>query len=119
MSQNDQDENFLKEYGPGDSFGELALLYDAPRAANIVASTDVVLWSLDRNTFNHIIKNAVQQKREKYESFLESVELLKSLDKNEKTKLSDVLKEEWFEKGDFIIKEGDQTGDRFYMVIEG
>ena len=56
----DEDETFLKEYVPGESFGELALLYNAPRAATIIAKTDdVQLWSLDRNTFNNIIKTAV------------------------------------------------------------
>jgi cAMP-dependent protein kinase regulator len=48
----------LKNYEPGDAFGELALLYNAPRAATIKSKTDCVLWVLDRNTFNHIVKDA-------------------------------------------------------------
>jgi cAMP-dependent protein kinase regulator len=48
----------LKNYEPGDSFGELALLYNAPRAATIISKTDSDLWVLDRNTFNHIVKDA-------------------------------------------------------------
>ena len=62
---------FLKRYEPGEAFGELALLYNAPRAATIVADSDCVLWSLDRETFNHIVKDASRKRREKYESFLE------------------------------------------------
>lgn len=61
---------FLKKYQPGDAFGELALLYNAPRAATIIADTHCLLWSLDRATFNHIVKDASRTKREKYEHFL-------------------------------------------------
>jgi cAMP-dependent protein kinase regulator len=55
----DEADTFLKEYQPGESFGELALLYNAPRAATIVCKTDSQLWSLERGAFNAIIKTAV------------------------------------------------------------
>ena len=50
----------LKVYKPGEGFGELALLYNAPRAATITSLEDSVVWSLDRDTFNHIVKDAAQ-----------------------------------------------------------
>lgn len=61
---------------PGESFGELSLLYNAPRAASIIADEEALLWSLDRQTFNHIVKDAASKKREKYETFLEKVKIL-------------------------------------------
>jgi cAMP-dependent protein kinase regulator len=48
----------LKQYHPGDAFGELALLYNAPRAATVVADELSSVFTLDRETFNHIVKNA-------------------------------------------------------------
>ena len=41
------------------------------------------------------------------------------MEKFERTKLADAFREEWFEPGDFIIKQGDKDGDKFYMIIEG
>ena len=76
---------WLKKYEPGEAFGELALLYNAPRAATITSDNDSVLYALDRQTFNHIVKDAAIRKRDKYESFLKSVELLKSMDDYERS----------------------------------
>ena len=50
----------LKQYQPGEGFGELALLYNAPRAATITALEPSTVWRLDRDTFNNIVKDAAQ-----------------------------------------------------------
>ena len=109
---------FLKEYQPGEGFGELALLYNAPRAATITAKTEAVCWKLDRDVFNHIVKDAACKKREKYENFLASVKILSSMDPYERSKIADALKEEKFKKGDYVIKEG-ELGNTFYLISEG
>lgn len=111
-------ETFLKKYGEGDVFGELALLYNAPRAATIQADTACQLWVLDRTTFNNIVKDASQNKRSKYEQFLSTVPILNNMDKYERSKIADAIKEVRFGQGEPIIKQGDQ-GDVFYILVEG
>ena len=109
----------VKKYEPGDSFGELALLYNAPRAATIRATSDeVITWVLDRETFNNIVREAAQKKREKYENFLKNVEILSTIDSYELMQISDAIKSATYKKGDYIIREG-EMGDIFYILEEG
>ncbi|KRX03064.1 Cyclic nucleotide-binding protein [Pseudocohnilembus persalinus] len=114
----DEEEKYLKTYHHGEAFGELALLYNAPRAATIKAKTESVCFKLDRNCFNHVVKESSTKRREKYEAILSKVELLNDMDSYEKTQLCDGIKEIKIKQGETIIKEGD-VGDKFYMVHEG
>lgn len=115
---NDANDTFLKNYYPGDAFGELALLYNAPRAATIIATENSKMWSLDRATFNHIVKDASMKRRQMYEKFLKSVEILKSIDSYEINQISDSLKIRKFKAGDMIIQQNEE-GEEFYIIEEG
>lgn len=48
--------------GANPCFGELALLYSKPRAANVVALTDGVLWAIDRKSFRAVLMKSDQTK---------------------------------------------------------
>lgn len=95
---------FLKRFEPGEAFGELALLYNAPRAATIFSDDESIIYALDRQTFNHIVKDAAIRKREKYEAFLKKVSLLETMDDYERSQVSEAFKDEKFSTGDFILK---------------
>ena len=98
------DPTFLKKYEPGEAFGELALLYNAPRAATIFSDEESVLYALDRQTFNHIVKDAAIRRRTKYEDFLKKVDILKTMDDYERSQICEAFKDQKFEAGDTIIK---------------
>ena len=50
----------------GDSFGELALMYNVPRAATVMAETNLSLWALDRGSFLSLVMKTAVDKRGKY-----------------------------------------------------
>lgn len=108
----------VKSYAPGQFFGELALMYNAPRAATIIARTEGKLYGLDRSTFNHIVQEAASKKRKYYLDVLSKVEILSEIDPYEKEQLCDALKEEEFPAGTEVVHQGEE-GTRFYIIAEG
>ena len=87
----------------GGSFGELALIYNTPRAADVVvcnisllfiiiyqlsnllfffsyfltqAITPVKLWVIDRVTYRRVLMDSTIRKRKMYEEFLDKVPIL-------------------------------------------
>ncbi|KAI0101783.1 camp-dependent protein kinase regulatory subunit [Nemania sp. FL0031] len=103
----------------GGSFGELALMYNAPRAATVVSSEPAcTLWALDRVTFRRILMESTFARRRLYEKFLEEVPLLSTLTPYERSKIADALETQKYPAGTTIIKQGD-IGQSFYLVESG
>lgn len=108
----------LKKCFPGDVFGELALLYNVPRAASVAAVGRCMSWRLDRDTFNQVVKDAATKRAAQYDSFLQSVSLFDSMEANERSRLVDALKVEIYRQGDIVMRQN-EPGDRVYIVEEG
>ena len=84
----DGEQKRVFQYDNQGSFGELALMYNAPRAATIISTTEGSLWAMDRQTFRKIVVKATAKKRRMYEQFLKNVEVLSVLKEDEITKVS-------------------------------
>ncbi|XP_026162303.1 cAMP-dependent protein kinase type II-alpha regulatory subunit isoform X2 [Mastacembelus armatus] len=106
------------KYNNKGSFGELALMYNTPRAATIIATQEGALWGLDRATFHRLIVKNNAKKRRMYEAFIECVPLLGSLELSERMKIVDVLGARAFKDGERIITQGAKA-DCFYIVESG
>jgi CRP-like cAMP-binding protein len=62
--------------GPGSCFGELALMYNTPRAASIKSTSDCVLWEIDRATYRGILVYYKYLRNKQYTEFLRNVEIM-------------------------------------------
>lgn len=105
-------------YTTGGTFGELALMYNAPRAATIVAIEPSTLWALDRMSFRSIILSVANRKRKMYERFLGTVPLLETLDASERSRIADVLEPRTYNEGESVVEEG-ETGNEFFIIESG
>mgnify|MGYP001803632421 CR=1 FL=1 len=90
----------------GNSFGELALMYNTPRAATVVAKSEVVCcWKIDRKEFRLVLAHHARIRSEHYKTLLKEVRLRCSKNQKERmlseilndaelTKLADCMDEE-------------------------
>ncbi|EGI60313.1 cAMP-dependent protein kinase type II regulatory subunit [Acromyrmex echinatior] len=111
-------ENHIHTYDNRGAFGELALLYNMPRAATVKAITSGTLWAMDRQTFRRILLKSAYKKRKMYENLINKVPMLKSLESYERMNLADALVPKQYSDGEQIIRQGD-TADGMYFVEDG
>jgi cAMP-dependent protein kinase regulator len=116
----EQTEQFICDLNPGSGFGELALLYDSPRAATVSTKTDnCYTWAIDRVTFKQLLVQGAIQRRSEYKMFLSKVPFLSQFSDHDKAVLSDILLRVHVKKNEVVIQEGDMNADFFYIVETG
>lgn len=62
-----------KSISRGDSFGDLALLYSAPRSADIIACSDCYLYAIDRDTFKKSVQELTMHNFEQSRKFIDTI----------------------------------------------
>mmetsp|Transcript_5482 Transcript_5482/g.12473 ORF Transcript_5482/g.12473 Transcript_5482/m.12473 type:complete len:756 (-) Transcript_5482:111-2378(-) len=111
------------DYKRGSTFGELALIFGSPRAATIIATTDVKLWTLDRETYRNLISLIRYEEHQRKREFLKScvVSGQNFGDIFETWQIEDLTiatKIDQFKKGDVILREG-ELGDTMFVIRTG
>lgn len=111
------EQNEVMQLKKGDYFGEMALLTDEPRAANVIAANGPLkALALGRQDFDQLLGSLRDVlDRQMGIRVLKGVALLKDLNDGQLERLADALRREVFPKGTDIIKEGEE-GDSFYIV---
>nr|KAE8946392.1 hypothetical protein PF009_g3975 [Phytophthora fragariae] len=104
--------------GPGLGFGELALLYNMPRAATIRAVTDGELWALERNTFREILASHKLNRLNRTLEVLGKIAMLSKLTSSELQQVAAAMDWEEFEEQAAIVRQG-EVGEKFYIINKG
>jgi len=105
----------IQTYQAGDCFGELALLYNSPRAATVKCATPGKLWALERKKFRHVMVKGAAGEFANASSFLKSVELLSALSDGQRSALGNVMEPIAFKDGEYIVQMGAKADAMFFI----
>lgn len=102
----------------GSSFGDLALLYNCPRAATCTATGECQLWRVDQLAFRQILGNSTLNKDKAILDTLKKVPFLNELDIEYLNKIANSVETKKYPMGTKIIQKGEK-GLEFYVVKAG
>lgn len=98
-------------------FGELALMYSAPRSASIIAQSDGHLWALHRLAFRQVLAQS-QDTRQELKKSLAKIPAFRKLDTNGIDQIAAAMDEATFGRGENIIEQG-KGCNSFFVVATG
>lgn len=102
----------------GGGFGELALLYDAPRAVSCVAVQATELWKVDQITFRTLMARQQQADNDTIKNLINGIKLFQHLEETDKARFINAMTTVVWKPGDRIVQKG-SVGNVFYIVQEG
>jgi ATP-binding cassette subfamily B protein len=116
----------LNRFGPGDSFGETALLDGTPRNATVRASGEVVALRLDRGIFDALVRLhpevretlALQGRARRLDTFFRSSPAFSVLPRERTAMLAGELESVELEAGEEAVRQG-ETPEAAYVVEGG
>lgn len=108
--------NFIRTMGPGSLFGELALIYDAPRSATIKCTSNCVFWVLSRANYQGIL--AMTRSHDVTQRLMECPDICNELGYLGRSKLLKSLTVHTYEKNDVIYEQG-STAENVLLIEKG
>lgn len=108
----------VKILHPGDTFGELALISDKPRAATVVAKSRVILGVLSKDVFQNLLRKYSEKSLFEKIDFLQSLPLFKTRTRTHLLKISYYFSLRKYSWNQMIYKEGDKLSC-LYIIKSG
>jgi len=116
-------EEQLATLGPGDYFGEAALVANVPRTATVIAELPTRLLSLDAGHFRRWLAERVDVDEAVHRSMAErhrltALPLFAGIGSAELDRLAARMLVTRYSAGDVIVEQGAE-GDRFFVIVDG
>jgi len=102
----------------GATLGEIALLFNTKRTANVIALNNCTIWSINRSQFKKIMQNTNETEYIDRSTFLRRISILRHLSDYEVAKIAHVADRETYQKNQYIVREGFE-GETFYIIVKG
>lgn len=99
-------------------FGELALLYNAPRSASIKCLVDSYFWVIDRTAFKNVVEEVTAKQFQENRTFLETAEIFSTMVENQKDSIAQAMISQKYNPGAELVSKGDQA-DSYFIIKDG
>lgn len=111
----------VAHFGPGGSFGELALMYNRPRTATVKASENSAVWALSRAQYRSIILAKAAKEKTAMNRFLKNVGLFSFVPSTTLSRVADGIEKLELAQGTVLegLDFGAAGANELYIVKQG